>query len=44
LIIVVGDTSPIGAPAHLSRLDLLTSLFDEILVPPAVILVVPRPR
>jgi uncharacterized protein len=36
LIIVVSDTSPIRALAHLNRLDLLASLFDQILVPPAV--------
>jgi len=34
--IVVSDTSPIRALAHLSLLVLLQELFDEVLVPPAV--------
>jgi predicted nucleic acid-binding protein len=36
LVIVVSDTSPIRALAHLNRVDLLPALFDEVLVPPAV--------
>ena len=36
-MIVVSDTSPIRALAHLGRLDLLASLFNEVLVPPAVV-------
>jgi uncharacterized protein len=36
VVIVVSDTSPIRALPHLSRLDLLTTLFDQVLVPPAV--------
>jgi predicted nucleic acid-binding protein len=36
LVIVVSDTSPIRALAHLNRLDLLAVLFDLVLVPPAV--------
>jgi uncharacterized protein len=35
-MIVVSDTSPIRALAHLGRVDLLHSLFGEVLVPPAV--------
>lgn len=35
-MIVVSDTSPIRALAHLGSLDLLAALFDEVLVPPAV--------
>ena len=34
--LVVSDTSPIRALAHLGRLDVLASLFDEVLIPPAV--------
>jgi predicted nucleic acid-binding protein len=34
--IVVSDTSPIRALAHLNLLMLLQELFDEVLVPPAV--------
>lgn len=36
MAIIVSDTSPIRALAHLSRLDLLATLFDQVLVPPAV--------
>jgi uncharacterized protein len=36
LVIVVSDTSPIRALAHLNRVDLLPALFDQVLVPPAV--------
>jgi predicted nucleic acid-binding protein len=35
-VIVVSDTSPIRALAHLGHLGLLQSLFDEVLVPPTV--------
>jgi predicted nucleic acid-binding protein len=35
-VIVVSDTSPIRALAHLNRVDLLPALFDQVLVPPAV--------
>lgn len=35
-VLVVSDTSPIRALAHLDRLDLLAFLFDEVLIPPAV--------
>lgn len=34
--VVVSDTSPVRALAHLGRLDLLSALFDEVVVPPAV--------
>jgi predicted nucleic acid-binding protein len=34
--LVVSDTSPIRALSHLQRLDLLSRLFDVILIPPAV--------
>jgi predicted nucleic acid-binding protein len=36
LAIVISDTSPIRALAQLNRMDLLPSLFDQVLVPPAV--------
>ena len=35
-MLVVSDTSPICALAHLNHLDLLGRLFGEVLVPPAV--------
>lgn len=35
--IVVSDTSPIRVLKHLDRLHLLGDLFDEILIPPAVV-------
>ena len=35
--IVVSDTSPIRALAHLARLELLDLLFGEVLIPPAVV-------
>ena len=35
-MIVVSDTSPVRALAHLGLLDLLGSLFSQVLVPPAV--------
>jgi uncharacterized protein len=34
--IVVSDTSPVRALAHLQQLELLRKLFSEVLVPPAV--------
>ena len=36
--IVVSDTSPLRALAHLGRLDVLPALFGEVWVPPAVVL------
>lgn len=36
MAVVVSDTSPIRALAHLGHLDLLQELFSEILIPPAV--------
>lgn len=44
LAIVVSDTSPIRALWHLSRLDLLTALFGEVLIPPAVVTELERPK
>jgi hypothetical protein len=46
LSIVVSDTSPIRALAHLGNLDLLPKMFGEVLIPPAVAgeLEKPRPR
>ena len=35
-MIVVSDTSPIRALAHLDQLELLRTLFQQVLVPPAV--------
>jgi predicted nucleic acid-binding protein len=35
-MIVVSDTSPVRALAHLEQLDLLRRLFQQVLVPPAV--------
>jgi uncharacterized protein len=34
--VIISDTSPVRALAHLNRLDLLAALFDEVIVPPAV--------
>jgi len=34
--VVISDTSPVRALAHLGRLDWLRALFGEVLVPPAV--------
>ncbi len=42
--IVVSDTSPIRALAHLDQLDLLPALFGEVLIPPAVAAELERPR
>ena len=36
MAIVISDTSPIRALAFLNRVDLLVTLFDQVLVPPAV--------
>jgi predicted nucleic acid-binding protein len=36
LAVVVSDTSPVRALAHLGRLELLHALFDSVIVPPAV--------
>lgn len=42
--IVVSDTSPIRALAHLGHVDLLQALFVEVLIPPAVVAELERPR
>jgi len=42
--IVVSDTSPIRALAHIGHLDLLASLFGEVVIPPAVAAELERPR
>ena len=42
--IVVSDTSPIRALSHLGHLDLLHLLFGEVLIPPAVVAELQRPR
>lgn len=42
--IVVSDTSPIRALAHLGYMDLLHALFGEVLVPPAVATELEKPR
>jgi predicted nucleic acid-binding protein len=44
LIVVVSDTSPIRALAHLDLLGLLPGLFDRVFVPPAVALELRSPR
>lgn len=36
MVVVVSDTSPIRALAHLDLLHILPPLFDDILIPPAV--------
>ena len=36
MAIVVSDTSPLRALAHLGHLDLLPALYKEVFVPPAV--------
>lgn len=36
VVVVVSDTSPVRALAHLRLLELLDDLFDRVLVPPAV--------
>jgi predicted nucleic acid-binding protein len=35
-LVVISDTSPIGALAFLDRVDLLATLFQQVLVPPVV--------
>jgi uncharacterized protein len=42
--VVVSDTSPIRALAHLALLDVLRQLFGEVIVPPAVVEELERPR
>jgi len=44
LKVVVSETSPLRALGHLGRLDLLTILFGEVTVPPAVAAELLRPR
>jgi predicted nucleic acid-binding protein len=36
MAVIVSDTSPLRALDHLGRLDLLTAVFDRVVVPPAV--------
>ncbi len=42
--IVVSDTSPIRALAHLDHLRLLEGLFGEVLIPPTVVRELEQPR
>jgi len=44
LSIVVSDTSPVRALAHLESLELLHKLFGEVLIPPAVAIELEKPR
>lgn len=46
MAVVVSDTSPIRALSHLGRLEILAALFQEVVVPAAVVaeLEQPRPR
>jgi uncharacterized protein len=44
LSIVVSDTSPIRALAHLGHLQLLQALFGQVLIPPAVVVELEQPR
>src|SRR5215813_10088940 len=44
MAIVVSDTSPIRALAHLGLLDLLPRLFGDVLIPPAVLGELGTPR
>jgi len=44
LAVVVSDTSPIRALSHLGRLELLAALFQEIVVPTAVVVELEQPR
>jgi len=44
LSIVVSDTSPIRALAHLGHLPLLEGLFREVLIPPTVVRELEQPR
>jgi uncharacterized protein len=41
--LVVSDTSPVRALVHLERLHLLAELFEEVLIPPAVLAELQRP-
>lgn len=43
MTVVISDTSPIVALAHLQRLDLLQQFFREVLVPPAVLAELQKP-
>lgn len=43
-MIVVSDTSPVRALAHLQLLTLLEELFDEVFIPPAVLDELERPK
>ena len=43
-MIVVSDTSPVRALAHLDQLDLLRRLFEQVLIPPAVADELERPK
>ena len=42
--VVVSDTSPIRALAHLGHLSILHDLFGEVLIPPAVAAELEQPR
>lgn len=44
MTLVVSDTSPVGALAHLGRLDLLATMYGEVWVPPAVAHELANPR
>ena len=44
LSIIVSDTSPIRALAHLDHLEVLSLLFGEVFVPPAVVEELEQPR
>lgn len=44
MAVVVSDTSPIRALSHLGRLELLAALFQEIVVPTAVVVELEQPR
>jgi predicted nucleic acid-binding protein len=42
--VVVSDTSPIRCLAHIGRLDLLPALFGDVIIPPAVVRELARPK
>lgn len=44
MAIIVSDTSPIRALSHLNLLHLLPTIFDEVLIPPAVAEELEHPR
>ena len=44
MAVVVSDTSPIRALSHLGRLEVLAALFQEIVVPTAVVVELEQPR